>query len=362
MNVLKATKKYEKWVGARTALLPEDSQLKHERMAQSPFMFLRATFYRWAQTWSEAVGSVARAPAVLSIGDLHIENFGTWRDCEGRLVWGVNDFDEAYPLPYTNDLVRLAASAQLAIAEHDLRVTDRDAWDAILEGYTKGINQGGRPFVLSEEHIWLRDIAEEQLRNPLRFWKKMDDLQTVKRVPASATEGLEAMLPERGIDYRVVHRIAGLGSLGRQRYVALARWRGGRIAREAKALIASACFWCGNGQEAEILYQAIITRAVRCPDPFVQLRGNWIVRRLAPDCTKINLSALPKKRDELRLLGAMGYETANVHLGSADRVKAIRTDLQKRKARWLQNAASAMRGAVMNDWKEWRKEFGENKR
>ena len=35
--------------------------------------------------------------------------YGTWRDTEGRLVWGINDFDEAYPSPYTNDLVRLAS-------------------------------------------------------------------------------------------------------------------------------------------------------------------------------------------------------------------------------------------------------------
>jgi len=32
---------------------------------------------------------------VLAVGDLHVENFGTWRDAEGRLIWGVNDFDES---------------------------------------------------------------------------------------------------------------------------------------------------------------------------------------------------------------------------------------------------------------------------
>ena len=52
----------------------------------------------------------------LAIGDLHVENFGTWRDKEGRLIWGVDDFDEAYSLPYTHDLVRLAASAEIADA------------------------------------------------------------------------------------------------------------------------------------------------------------------------------------------------------------------------------------------------------
>ena len=53
----------------------------------------------------------------LGVGDLHVENFGTWRDAESRLVWGINDFDEACCLPYTQDLVRLAASARFAVQE-----------------------------------------------------------------------------------------------------------------------------------------------------------------------------------------------------------------------------------------------------
>jgi len=36
---------------------------------------------------------------------------------EGRLSWGVDDFDESYPLPYTNDLVRLAASVRIVIIQ-----------------------------------------------------------------------------------------------------------------------------------------------------------------------------------------------------------------------------------------------------
>ncbi len=33
---------------------------------------------------------------VLAVGDLHVNSFGTWRDAEGRLCWGLDDFDEAY--------------------------------------------------------------------------------------------------------------------------------------------------------------------------------------------------------------------------------------------------------------------------
>ena len=79
------------------------------------------------QLWPEVCLSCDRASQVLALGDLHIENFGTWRDIEGRLVWGVNDFDEACELPHTLDLVRLAASAHLAIAEDQLKIKAKDA-------------------------------------------------------------------------------------------------------------------------------------------------------------------------------------------------------------------------------------------
>ena len=70
---------------------------------------------------------VVAAPLLLAIGDAHIENFGTWRDSEGRLVWGTNDFDEGYSLPYTNDLVRLAVSATLAADTKQLAIKPKAA-------------------------------------------------------------------------------------------------------------------------------------------------------------------------------------------------------------------------------------------
>ena len=83
-------------------------------MAADPFQFLRATYWRWAETILQVCPELKSAPSVLAVGDIHIENFGSWRDNEGRLVWGVNDFDEAARMPYVLDLVRLATSAVLA--------------------------------------------------------------------------------------------------------------------------------------------------------------------------------------------------------------------------------------------------------
>ena len=48
------------------------------------------------------------------MGDLHAENLGMCLDSRRRLVWGINDFDEACELPFTSDLVRLAASIVFA--------------------------------------------------------------------------------------------------------------------------------------------------------------------------------------------------------------------------------------------------------
>jgi len=358
MNIVKATKKYEQWLGRHLQIVEKDLRLKHERMAESAFSFLRGTFYRWAQLFPEVCPELQHIPFILSVGDLHVENFGTWRDTDGRLVWGINDFDETCLYPYTMDLVRLATSALLATREQRLTMKPKDAVSAILAGYQKGMEQGGRPFVLEEEHSWLRDIALSKLRDPVVFWEKMRSLPNVHgEAPVSARDALEHMLPQAGIKYRLATRVAGMGSLGRVRIVAIAQWDGGLVAREAKALIPSAAHWADPALPGEILYAVILRRSVRCPDPYVQLRGQWIVRRLSPHCSRIELEALANARGELRLLEAMGRETANVHVGTEEKRRAILKDLSKRKSSWLLKASEAMSDAVNKDWREWRERW-----
>lgn len=356
VHIVKSTRQYEAWLGSHTQLVKPDLALKHQRMAEGPFPFLRATFYRWMQVWPQVCPDLTKAPRVLGVGDLHVENFGTWRDIEGRLVWGVNDFDEAANLPFTNDLVRLAASALLAINAGHLSLKAKDACSVIVDGYRKSLSERGHPFVLEEEHKWLREIALGELRDPVYFWQKIESLpRLTAEIPVSAKDALEHLLPERGMDYRIARRIAGLGSLGHMRLVAIAECHGGRIAREAKALVPSAVHWARAGEgPAELLYQVIISRAVRSVDPFVRLYGHWIVRRLSPHCCRIELNVLPRGRDELRLLFAMGWETANIHLGSPSR-KQIRQHLDRLKPNWLTLAARNMANAVTTDWQEWKK-------
>jgi hypothetical protein len=354
MNILQATREYEKWMGGHIRIVRSDLDAKHRLMAQDAFSFLRATFYRWMQLFPEHCPKLASAPRVLAVGDLHVENYGTWRDAEGRLVWGINDFDEAFPLPYTLDLVRLATSALLAIRNGHLSLAPGEGCAAILNGYSEGIAGGGEPFVLSERHSFLRDTATGRLRDPVLFWGKHTALPTCPRVPTNVMRILRQAMPDPKLAFRVAHRRAGLGSLGRERYTAITEWGGGWSARETKPLLPSACAWASGVADDTIYYARIVANAVRTPDPFLKMHGAWVLRRLSPYCSRIELSHLPRKHDAQALLRAMGWELANVHLGSRRAVAAVRRDLAKRKPKWLRQAAEIMLEATLKDWKDWR--------
>ncbi|PWU17608.1 MAG: hypothetical protein C5B49_08580 [Bdellovibrio sp.] len=355
MNIVKATEKYENWLSQFFKLWPQDLELKHAAMVESPFKFLRATFYRWAQVWCELCGDFDRTPKVLAVGDLHVENFGTWRDVDGRLIWGVNDFDEACKLPYAFDLIRLTVSALMAIRESHFKLPTEDAVEAILDGYLLGLEKRGSPFVLEEKHHWLRQIALSELRDPVHFWDKIRKLK-----PASPKEARKAkkilgdLLPEGASDLQISRRVAGLGSLGRPRLVAVAQWQGGLICREAKAMAPSAVlFAAGQKKKWRQQTQEIVELALRAPDPYYRMKGKWLVRRLSPHCSRIEIFHLPKKRDELSLLEAMGIETANIHLGKGPG-QDIRRDLTAQRRRQIKSAVTLMREQLLADWLEWR--------
>ncbi|MEO3978849.1 DUF2252 domain-containing protein [Streptomyces sp. CAU 1734] len=111
--------------GELLAADPAAFRVKFRKMAGSAFAFYRGTaclFYRDLEEEhaGRADGAIQSGPyldertsRVWIHGDLHAENFGTYMDSNGRLIFNVNDFDEAYVGPFTWDLKRLAASLAL---------------------------------------------------------------------------------------------------------------------------------------------------------------------------------------------------------------------------------------------------------
>ncbi len=359
MNIVKSTESYEQWLRAYMPIVESDLAYKHDQMASAVFPFFRATYYRWAQVWAEVCGKQADSPEVLAVGDLHAENFGTWRDAEGRLVWGVNDFDEASHLPYANDLIRLGTSLVLAAQERANVVVDEQSLsESLIEGYRKGLEDLGRPFVLAEHHVELRRMATGELRDPVHFWAKAEKWpSTTHEIEEDLREEVLNTFPGGATDCEVRNRRAGLGSLGRPRYVFVAMANGGRVARETKALAPSAAVWAeGDKREDTIHYQTALDKARRCPEPYVRVWGAWLIRRLAPDCSRIELTDIPTERDEAKLVTSMGYETANIHVATPDAIDKVLAHLRQQPKKWLKKASSDMAGAVLHDFERWQKE------
>jgi hypothetical protein len=149
MNIIESTAAYESWLRAELGkeAVETDIGAKHAKMSEDVFPFLRATYWRWAETILDVCPELAGAPSVLAVGDIHLENYGTWRDNEGRLIWGVNDFDEAADMPYALDLVRLGTSALLGCPHFDTRA---DICDNILRAYERGLADP-HPIILDED-------------------------------------------------------------------------------------------------------------------------------------------------------------------------------------------------------------------
>ena len=280
MKFIKSTRKYKSWLRKELDVFEDDLAFKAQKLAEDQFTFLRGTFYRWMQVFPDACKKAWRAPIVLAVGDLHAANFGTWRDAKDELIWGINDFDEAAFLPYTLDLIRLAASVELASESERLKIGLTEACEAILDGYCEGLEKGGEALVVNDDRKWLQKAYVKSRDSAKKYWEELNQLPVMEReAPPEVKSMLEAGLPSQGMEYRILHRQAGTGSLGRPRYTALAEWQGGFVAREAKALIPSAALWARKELKgATIQYEEVLASAVRRLDPFVKVYAGWVVR------------------------------------------------------------------------------------
>jgi hypothetical protein len=205
--------------------------------------------------------------------------------------------------------------------------------------------------VLAEEEQHLERLG---IAAPKRFWQKLNAHPSLNgNMPADARECIQKTLPDN-VTFKVIRREAGLGSLGQQRFVALAKCDGGFVAREIKRVLPSACLWLsGRTGRYQTNYETIMERAVRSHDPFHKMSTCWVVRRLSPDSNPIHLEELDGERDEETLLYAMGTETANVHLGQPRAGRMILADLDRRGRAWLRKAAKRMAKTMVAEWAEF---------
>jgi uncharacterized protein (DUF2252 family) len=107
---------------------------KFRKMAESPFAFYRgsAPLFYADMVRDEDPFLDDKTSRVWIQGDLHAQNFGTYMNGNGVLVFDVNDYDESYVAPFTWDLKRFCAS--LALIGYQKAMSDNDIREIVAQG------------------------------------------------------------------------------------------------------------------------------------------------------------------------------------------------------------------------------------
>lgn len=227
---------------------PERLAMKYRNMRSSPFVFLRGTCHLF---YDRLPGGrlFERAPPVWISGDLHLENFGSYKGDNRLVYFDVNDFDEAVLAPLTWELVRFLSS--VLVGAQSMKVNRPEALalcHAFLDGYVASLAAGKARWVEREtaEGMVGELLGAVQTRARPEFLdsrtertgrKRRIRLDGKKALPVTDQQREQVLRfmqefaeqQEKPRFFRVLdlaRRIAGTGSLGVERYMLLVEGKG----------------------------------------------------------------------------------------------------------------------------------------
>jgi uncharacterized protein (DUF2252 family) len=323
---------------------------KYKCMADDPFAFFRATANLFYEDLDDALPD---APIAWCSGDAHLENFGTFKADNGLTFFDINDFDQAALLPLSWELARMATSIVAAGASHHLKSDDRtSAVRAFLTTYATTLATG--------RALWLeRANAQGAVRQLLRRLRnrtqsqllserteltgkqrtlRIDDKRT-RELSSKQSRRVRSLIRTAAHDdplianlspIDAVFRIAGLASLGFDRFIVLARDRDGARKyslldiKEARSSVAAAQYptrqlhW---KSEAERIVST--QRIMQAASPaFLTTASSgtisYVIRTLQPTEDRLEVSDILKRRSTFRdVIETTAHVMAWSHLRSA---------------------------------------------
>ena len=373
---------------------PERLAMKYRNMRDSAFVYLRATCHLFPGQLPE-LKTLAKAPAIWSCGDLHLENFGSYKGDNRLTYFDINDFDESALIPASWDIVRLLTSVRLACAELEFNAERvRELIDVLLAAYFQQMHRGNARWIerdtatgpvhellttvsdrKREDFLDSRSVKQGKKRKLLIDGKKAlaaskdQHAQVGKFMEQFATTQSE---PEFYEVLDVARRIAGNGSLGVDRFVVLVRGRGSpdnNYLLDLKQAVPSALApaltlkqptWASEGERVV----ALTRRAQAAPVAFlhaVRMDGNdYVLRDLQPSADRVSFKEKGNEEQRLNeLMMAIGHCTAWSHLrGSghqrsaiADELIAFGSDESWQKA--LRKASATCADTIVDEWKTY---------
>ncbi len=353
---------------------PERLAMKYQRLRASSFVFLRGCCHLF-QARLPASGVLKSAPPAWVCGDLHLENFGSYKAANGLVYFDINDFDEALLAPASWDLAHLLTSLWLANDAWQLPGAQlRDLGTATLAAYADALAEG-KPYWVERDTAQglVRDLLDgRRLRKRPQFlasrtrqgsdglrhlWVSKDKPPTadakalpVKRKEAARVAAFITELAQQQAEpgfFRVLdvaRRVAGTGSLGLPRYVVLVQGKGspdGNYLLDLKAAQPSALQpwvkklklaqprWPSEAERVVALQRRLQAVSMNLLQP-VQFDGrSWVLRALQPSEDRVDLAAVKPRQLASKLLPVLqtfGRLAAWGHLRAASRQGAASAD------------------------------------
>ncbi len=222
---------------------PQLIQLKYQLMQTDAFAFFRGTCHLFYQDWP-ADSPLNQAPAAWICGDLHLQNLGCYKGDNRLVYFNINDFDEAALAPCTWDLARFLTC--LLVAAPTLKIKEAKAsrlCTSFLDAYTKALARGRvRPVdddnavgpakellfqVKRRSRAAFLDAHTQKSGDTRKLFINGKQTRSITESERAAVTDLMQAWREQQLNppfftlLDIAHRIAGIGSLGVERYVLL---------------------------------------------------------------------------------------------------------------------------------------------
>jgi uncharacterized protein (DUF2252 family) len=380
---------------------PRRLERKYALMRLDPFVFFRGAAHLYWEDWAKRASRLPKSPTAWACGDLHLENFGSYLGDNRLVYFDLNDFDEAALGPATADLTRLLASLRLAAGA--LHLDDPEAAElseGLLVAYCDALASGKarwveRPTSRGMVRDMLQTVRNRSATSLLERRTIVEDGRRRLRIDGERAEALPpreraavtqhlaefvesvAKTQDQAKFYRLIDvaaRIAGTGSRGLRRYVALVRGHGGedgRVLLDIKQVRPSAMAkYVGVPQPAwksdahrvvEIQWRMqAISPALLAPVSFG--RTNYVLRELQPTEDRLALAHWNGKLSRLRkVVVTMGETLAWAQLRSASRQTADGIDALIEFGRahdWRESVLEYARlyaGKTVRYWREFKR-------
>lgn len=375
--------------------IPHLLALKYRKMAASPFAYFRGTNHMFHEDWHRA-SLLKRCPVTWLNGDLHLENFGTYRGDNRLVYFDLGDFDDGCLGPVFLDLARFLVGVHLATIDLGIQPKAAEELNRLfLESYRKTLLAGKARWIERRTASGLIGTLLHDLekRSQADLLKKRttgsgrrrrlrtdngkteslppDEFKRVKRFMARFAEG--RAMPEFFNLLDAGQRIAGLGTLGLRRYVVLIEGSGGRDGANlvdlkmqlgstlARQVTIAQPHFAGEAERVveienrmQVVGPAFLT-AVRIG------RRSFTLRELQPSADKLDLAkARPDLATLSQVIEAMGELTASAQLRSSGRDGSATADTliefaaDRSWPRMLRTVARDWAREIHRDWKAFR--------